>query len=106
MPITMTPVAAGRSRVPLEDIPEDVGQAVEDAYVFCQTSQERLSAQFATEDDADAFLHQARSYAYQRAAGRLVVSGNTTQKGAARFRVTDYVAPVDGRPDPTGQEGT
>ena len=112
MPITMVPTTSGRPRVPLADIPEDVAQAVEDAWTFCEANPERLEAQFADQDAAEVFLHQARSYAYQRPAGRLVVAGNTTQKGAARFRVVGYTAPVDaapgvnGGPDPEGKEGT
>ena len=112
MPITMVPTMSGRSRVPLADIPEDVSQAVEEALAFCLDDPRRLETQFDSQDAAEDFLHQARSYAYQRPAGRLVVAGNTTQKGTARFRVVGYTAPVDaapgvnGGPDPEGKEGT
>lgn len=95
----MTPIkAGGKSRVPLDEIPEDVSQAVEDAYAYCIGSDERLEAKFDSQDEAETFLHQARSYAYQRPAGRLVVAGNSTQKGMARFRVVGYTAPVETDP--------
>lgn len=96
MPIDLTPMkASGKSRTPLEKIDPDVVEAIESAYTYCQTSDERLSGQFESQDAADEFLHQARSYAYQREAGRLVVTGNSTQKGQARFRVELYVKPTE-----------
>ena len=94
MPIDLTPVSGGKNaRIPLEDISSEVIQAVDEAYEWGKENPQRLEANFTTQDVADAFLHEARSYAYQRPDGRLVVSGNTTKKGAARFRVTDYKAP-------------
>ena len=96
MPITLTAIPAGASgaRKPISDIDPDVIAAIEDAYLHCsEVPGERVQAGFPTQEEADAFLADARSYAYQRDAGRLVVSGNTTKKGFARFRVTAYVAP-------------
>ena len=98
--IVAIPGGAATSRKALEDIDPDIKTAVEDAYLYNQDSPgERLEAKFATQDEADEFLRDARAYAYQRETGRLVVSGNTTKKGAARFRVSEYVAPEDGEPE-------
>jgi hypothetical protein len=97
MPLELTAIEpSGKTRVPLEDIEPDVVQAVEEALEFCRGTSQRLEASFADKDTAEDFLHQARSYAYWRkdTTGRLVVSGNPTSKGKARFRVEEYVAPV------------
>jgi hypothetical protein len=95
MPLQLTVVPAGtgrNARIPLEDTDPDVKQAVDEAYVFCQTSDDRLSADLGTEANADKFLAACRDYAYA-ATPRLVVTGNSTKKGLARFRVTLYVVP-------------
>jgi len=82
--------------VPLEDIDPDVIAAVEEAYSFCKESDNRLEITFTAAGDAEVFLTAARSYAYQRDAGRLVVIGNVAREGlVARFRVTAYVPPAD-----------
>lgn len=98
MSITLTAIPGGKTstRIPLDEIPKDVISAVEDAYLYnVENPAERLQAGFATQEAADEFLKQARAYAYQRKAGRLVVSGNTTKKGYARFRVADYEGPAE-----------
>lgn len=98
MALTLTVLPAGKGRggrIPLEDTEADVKTAVDEAFEFCKTSDDRLSADLGTEADADAFLVKARDYAYA-AEPRMVVTGNSTKKGQARFRVTLYVAtPVD-----------
>lgn len=89
MPITLTPVprGGGRSRLALEDIDQDVITAVNEAFDYCQDHpDERVSAPLGSQDAAEDFLKQARSYAYW-AEPRLVVAGNVTQKGEARFTV-------------------
>jgi hypothetical protein len=91
MPITLVPIkASGKTRVPMEDISADTIEAVDAAYVFCETSAERLEGAFGTKDAAEAFLHEARSYAYKHEP-RYVVTGNSTSGGTARFRVELYV---------------
>lgn len=95
MPITLTAVPRGWTRTELDAIPPDVIEAIEEAYTHCQENPgERIQATFTTQDEADEFLAQARSYVYQRPAGRLAVVGNSTKKGQARFRVEAYVAPA------------
>lgn len=99
MAITLTaiPGGAATSRKPLDDIDPDIIAAVEDAYLYnADSPAERLEAAFASEDEANAFLADARAYAYQRPKGRVIVSGNATKKGLARFRVLPYVAPEGG----------
>jgi len=96
MPIQLQAITRGFVRTPLDAIPEEVIEAVEEAYQHCKdVPDERIQAQFPTQEDADKFLTDARSYAYQREAGRLVVTGNSTKKGFARFRVETYVAPAN-----------
>jgi hypothetical protein len=92
MPYELTPIkGSGRKRTPLADIPDDVVLAVEEAFEYCQVNPERLELKFATQDEADDFLHHARSYCYHRGSikgkVKLSLAGNSTQKGAARFRV-------------------
>jgi hypothetical protein len=83
------------ARIPLADIDPDVIDAVESAFGHnAENPADRLQARFGTAEEADAFLKEARDYAYQREAGRLVVSGNSTAKGLARFRVLAYEAPA------------
>lgn len=101
MGLTLTPIATGgRSRTALEDVDADTALAVEEAYEWCQANPAgRLETPpFADRDAAEGFLHEARSYAYQRPAGRVVVSGNSTGKFVVRFRVDPYVAPVSETP--------
>ena len=89
MPLTLTPVpkGSGRSRLAMEDIDADVVEAVNDAFSYCQDHpDERLSIALGSTEAAEDFLRQARSYAYH-ATPRLVVAGNVTQKGEARFTV-------------------
>jgi hypothetical protein len=92
MPIELTGIDRGstRSRATLEDIPEDVTLAVLEALEFCTAHPDkRVSAKFGTVEEAEDFLYQARSYAYH-AKPRLVVTGNTTASGHARFTVALY----------------
>jgi hypothetical protein len=97
MPIALSAVKKGSSRKPLAQIDPDIVEAVEEAYKHClEVEDERIQAVFDTQDDAEKFLRDARSYAYQRPEGRVVVVGNTTTKGHARFRVETYVAPETG----------
>jgi ABC-type nitrate/sulfonate/bicarbonate transport system substrate-binding protein len=71
----------------MEDIDPEVVTAVNEAFAYCQDHpDERVSAPLGTEEAAEDFLRQARSYAYH-ATPRLVVTGNVTQKGDARFTV-------------------
>jgi len=100
MPIALSAVKKGGSRKPLDDIDPDIIEAVEEAYKHClEVDDERIQAKFDTQDDAEEFLKDARSYAYQRPEGRVVVTGNTTTKGYARFRVETYVAAESDAPE-------
>lgn len=95
MPIDLTPIDGGnKKRIPLEDISPDVIEAVDAAYLYCQESDKRLEADLKSKEAAEAFLHEARSYAYQHEP-RYVVTGNPTAKGLARFRVELYQAPAE-----------
>jgi hypothetical protein len=97
MPIALKAIRKGTARTKLEDIEPDVIEAVEEAYKHClEVPDERIEAEFDSQDAAEDFLTEARAYAYQRPEGRVVVVGNTTKKGAARFRVETYVAPTAG----------
>lgn len=97
MPIEITAIPGGtgrQPRIPLEEIDPEVAQAVEDAFTYnAENPSERLQAAFGDSKAADEFLKEARDYAYQREAGRVVVEGNSTSKGYARFRVFAYEAP-------------
>lgn len=96
MPIALSAIKKGSTRKPLDDIDPEVIEAIEEAYKHClEVEDERIQAQFETQADADAFLADARSYAYQRPEGRVSVVGNSTKKGAARFRVETYVKADD-----------
>jgi len=96
MPIALSAVKKGGGRKPLDKIDADIIEAVEEAYKHClEVEDERIQAAFDSQDEAEEFLKDARSYAYQRPEGRVVVVGNTTTKGYARFRVETYVAPEE-----------
>jgi hypothetical protein len=101
MALTMTPIGvAGKTRLPVEQISPDTIQAVDEALEWCGLNPGRLEVKFADQDAADTFLKEARSYAYVREAGRVVVVGNSTQKGAARFRIEPYTAPTSTQDPP------
>lgn len=103
MPLTLTPISgSGRVRKDLGDIDPDTIQAIEDAFEYCQANPgARLQTPaFATKDDAEGFLSDARAYAYHRGEtlgeGRLTVSGNPAKAPAGedgfvvRFKVEAY----------------
>jgi hypothetical protein len=85
--ITLTAVPKSqRTRTPIEDIDPDVITAVNEALEYCdEHPDERVAADFATVAEAEEFLTDARSYAYQ-AEPRLVVAGNVTRKGGGPNR--------------------
>ena len=85
----------------LDEIPDDVKTAVNEAFEYGQEHpDERLSAAFDSQGDAETFLFQARSYARQ-AEPRLTVTGNTTRKGEARFTVELWGADSSGEESAT-----
>lgn len=104
--LNLTPIPASKrgSRTPLADIDTSVGETVEEAFTYCQASPDRLQSDpFTSKDAAEEWLTEARAYAYQRPAGRLVVAGNSSQarledgkpdgaKYVVRFRVVPFVA--------------
>jgi len=91
----------GRSRTPLEDIPADLIETVEEAYANTLESGDPVGPRYETpslgsKDDAEVWLSMARSYAWHRgqgedAKGRIVVAGNSTKNGNVRFRVYTFV---------------
>jgi hypothetical protein len=95
MALTLTPIGtSGKTRTPADEIDPDTILAVEEAYAWCQANPGRLEVDLKTREAAETFLHEARSYAYQRPEGRVVVAGNPTAAGLARFRVETYVKPA------------
>ena len=100
MPLNLHPIEGGtKGRIPLSEIDPDVAEAVEEAFAYCNEhpGMKLQTDPFQSKDDAESFLKHARSYAYQRNAGRLTVTGNPAkgdQDGTfvARFSVTAYVA--------------
>jgi hypothetical protein len=103
MPLNLMPIPAstGKTRIPQDEIDPDVALAVEEAYKYCADSSERLEVALKDKDAGDAFLKQARSYAYYREP-RVVVTGNSFKTGA-RFRVEDYVAGESAEEDASGE---
>jgi hypothetical protein len=105
MGIALTAVPKSqRARTPIEDIDPDVITAVNEALAYCdEHPADRVAADFETVAEAEEFLTDARSYAYQ-AEPRLVVAGNVTRKGGgpkrdlpqARFTVTLWGAETPG----------
>lgn len=99
MPITLDAIPKSRRVTALdpEDIDQDVKDAVNEAYAYCQEHpDQRVSAKFESQEAADEFLFQARSYV-RSLEPRLQVNGNTTKKGEARFTVSLWGA--DGESD-------
>lgn len=97
----LIPIAkASKSRIPLDEIDPETIKTVEEVYEFCQANPDQRiqTPDFATKEAAERFLREARSYAYARPDGRVVVTGNPasgTVKGTynVRFSVDPYVAP-------------
>jgi hypothetical protein len=100
--LDLTPIeGSGRSggRIPLEDISAVVAETVDEAYAYFTDSPQPLprlqTPPFSSKEVAEKFAREARSYAYQRPAGRLVFSGNPARSGnkgeyVIRFRVDAY----------------
>lgn len=101
MPYNFTPIApSGRSRekTPIDQIDNDVKQAVDEALEWCAANEGRLEGEMGNQDAANQFLQDARDYAYQRKP-RVVVTGNSTKKGHVRWRVDLYVKTDDVKND-------
>jgi hypothetical protein len=95
--LDLTPIEGGRhSRTPIEQIDPVIGETVEEAYAFCKANagSRVTTPSLGSKEAAEFWLSDARAYAYQREAGRLVVTGNTDKEGRARFSVSEYLAPV------------
>lgn len=104
--LALSPIKGGKSRTPLADIDQSVIDTIDEAYEYFKDNEGRLQTEPFTDKEAgEDWLSDARSYAYQRPAGRLVVSGNTARapgnsekdgKGpyVVRFTVEAYVAPA------------
>jgi hypothetical protein len=108
--LDLTPIDASRrgGRTKLDDIDQTIRDTVEEAFVYCSTTPgKRLQTPaFATKDDAEDWLSEARAYAYQRPEGRVVVAGNASRepledgskdkvRHVVRFRVEPFVAQAD-----------
>jgi hypothetical protein len=95
--LNLTPIETGGGRKPLEEIPVETAETVEEAYAYFQTPNAlpRLQTDpFPSRKDADKFMSDARAYCYQREAGRLQFAGNPARaKGepagstVVRFRI-------------------
>src|SRR5271163_20883 len=94
--LDLTPVSGGRgSRTPLAEIDTTLAETIEEAKVYCESHSDRLQTpSFPDRDSAERWLSEARAYAYQRPAGRIVVSGNTAAAPLAdgTKSKTEYVA--------------
>jgi hypothetical protein len=66
-----------RPRTPLAEISETVADTAEE--VLKEAPGTRVEIPFNSQDEAEAFLHDLRSYAAQRTAGKLSVAGNSTK---------------------------
>lgn len=110
--LDLTPIKAGRGgRTPLASIDPTVVETVEEAFAFCSQDASRLQTPaFASKDDGEDWLSEARSYAYQRPVGRVVVEGNTSQartatggkdgaKYVVRFRVVPFIPASSDEPN-------
>jgi hypothetical protein len=82
-----------KQRTPLADIDPDVIAAIEELWADAPAVRVETPV-LGTQTDAEAWLSDARSYGYHRGTldgkERLVVTGNTTKKGAVRLAVTAY----------------
>lgn len=107
--LNLTPIqpsGRGSGRKAMEDIPANVAETVEEAWGFfsdaANEGQRLETDEFATREEAETFLSNARAYAYWRkdTKGRLTVSGNSAKgkskgKFVARFSVTAFVEAED-----------
>jgi hypothetical protein len=104
--LNLTAIPAGKgTRKPLDDIDPELVETIEEAFEFCKADDSRLQTpDFASRQDAEDWLSDARAYAYHRGTidgkERVTVAGNPakgtgTNAYVVRFRVEKYV----GKPD-------
>jgi hypothetical protein len=98
---TILGITTSRGRTPLDQIPDTVSDTIEEFYANSVATGEPMTRYEVkpgtTKEEAEDWLHDARSYAWHRgqgdnAQGRLTVSGNSTKDGFVRFRVYDHVS--------------
>jgi hypothetical protein len=68
---TFIPGNASGSLIPLEQIPQDVMDDMEEAYQLLSQADGRIRVEFDTKDEKAAFSRQAQSYCAQRPSGKL-----------------------------------
>lgn len=83
-----------KPRVKIDKIPQDTVDDVEDALKYCADHEDKISIKFATQDEGDMFLKEARAYARDREP-RVVVTGNSLKSGLVKFRVELYDSATD-----------
>lgn len=95
--------ASGSEDVPLDQIPEEIRQEVEEAYAALKSNPNgRLRATFDTEAELNEYVRQVRSYCAQRPAGVVRFRKSPTRKlpsNVMDFRITD--AKDDDTPEET-----
>jgi hypothetical protein len=85
------PNTTGVALLPLESIPQDVRDEIEEAYQSLKTMDGRIRVEFDTEDEAAIYCRQAASYAAQRPEGAVKFRRSPTKglpKNVVDFRVT------------------
>jgi hypothetical protein len=107
MPINMTFIPANQPAglLALEDIPEDVKDAVDEAYEAIRSNDGRLRVEFPTKEEAQMFCRQAASYATQRPEGALKFRKSPTRKlpdNMVDFRIT---ADLEAQGEANAQKG-
>jgi hypothetical protein len=97
--VEFTVVEGGKgARKPLAEIDTDLIAAIEE--LFAEAPDTRVATPvLGSKEDAEAWLSDARAYAYHRGTiegkmARLMVAGNAVKDGSARLTVSAYVAPV------------
>jgi hypothetical protein len=81
-----------QQRKELSDIPAYVGETIAEQAAVNHDGTQRFVVSFATQDEANEFLSDARSYVYQLTP-RLVITGNSTKSGMAKYRISVFVKP-------------
>lgn len=92
--LTFVPTVSGVGLIPMEEIPQDVRDEMEEAYASLSKAEGRIRAEFDNEEEANVYCRQAASYCTQRADGALKFRRSPTKglpKNVVDFRVTRNV---------------
>lgn len=91
--LTFVPNLSSGTLIPMDEIPDDVKEEMEEAYTQLSGRDGRIRAEFDTEDEATLYCRQAASYCTQREAGVLKFRRSPTKN--LPKNVVDFTVKAD-----------